>query len=73
MKFCFHFFVGRIKFLPSRFVQAPLEFRRLYGPNIQQTLLENYFGPETKSVHSSTVIKPRKRIVKQKKIYDYFV
>jgi hypothetical protein len=58
--------------LPSRFVLPPVEFRRLYGPNIRQTLLENYFGVTGKPNRPSVKPKPKK-IVRQKLISDYFV
>jgi len=47
MRICFRIFfiivIGKIKFLPSKFVRPPKEFRKLYGPNIRQTILESYF------------------------------
>ena len=36
-------FLGSIRFVPSKFVRPPIEFRKLYGPNIRQTVLENFF------------------------------
>jgi len=45
----------------------------LYGPNIRQTLLENYFGVIDKPYRPS-VVKPKpKKVVRQKMISDYFV
>jgi hypothetical protein len=41
--FIFLYFVGKLKFVPSKFVRPPKEFRKLYGPNIRQTVIESFF------------------------------
>jgi hypothetical protein len=56
--------------LPSKFVRPPIEFRRLYGPNIRQTLIDNFVVSGFKTEVS--VVKPSVKKLKQKKIHDYF-
>jgi hypothetical protein len=40
---CSFFIKGKFKFVPSKFVRPPKEFRALYGANIRQTVLESFF------------------------------
>jgi hypothetical protein len=56
--------------LPSKFVRPPIEFRRLYGPNIRQTLIDNFVVSGFKT--EVLVVKPSVKKLKQKKIHDYF-
>jgi len=34
---------SRFRFVPSKFTRPPVEFRKLYGSNIRQTVLESFF------------------------------
>ena len=40
----YYIFLVRLQFIPSKFVKPPLAFRKLYGPNIRQTVLESFFS-----------------------------
>ena len=43
LKWFLYFILGSIRFVPSRFVRAPIEFRKLYGPNICQTVIDSFY------------------------------
>jgi hypothetical protein len=66
-------FAGKFKFVPSKFVCPPREFRILYGPNVRQTRIDGFFaaGEITTDVVTSRVIRKGK-IVRQSKMQEYF-
>jgi hypothetical protein len=66
-------FAGKFKFVPSKFVRPPREFRILYGPNVRQTRIDGFFaaGEITTDVVTSRVIRKGK-IVRQSKMQEYF-
>ena len=66
-------FAGKFKFLPSKFVRPPREFRILYGPNVRQTMIDGFFstGEIASDVVKSRFVKQGK-IVRQSKMQEFF-
>jgi|FrelakmetLWP11LW_1041352.scaffolds.fasta_scaffold27781_1 hypothetical protein len=58
------FVLGRTKlqFVPRKFVCPPKEFRMLYGPEIRQTLLDNFVS-NVSSRQQSVAVKKKPKIV----------
>jgi hypothetical protein len=67
LKWLFSFILGSIRFVPSRFVRPPIEFRKLYGPNICQTVIDSFF-PVTKCIDPKAVSVPKKCLNKSRQI-----
>jgi len=77
--FCFliynvllNFFVGKRKltFVPRKFVSPPREFRFLYGPEIRQTVLDN-FVVVAKEPTIQIIVKKKPKLV-QRSISSFF-
>ena len=61
-------FIGcRWKFVPKRFVSPPREFKKLYGNELRQTTLENYF----KLVKRNNIVVPG--VVKKKRLVQLHI
>ncbi len=52
----------RWKFVPKRFLSPPREFKYLYGSEVRQTTMENFFNVEKR-------VFPVVKVVKKEKIY----
>jgi hypothetical protein len=53
----------RWKFVPKRFLSPPREFKKLYGNELRQTTLDNFFGiSKNENVKVSKVEKKKKLI-----------
>ena len=53
-------------------MRPPADFRRLYGPTIRQTVLENYFVIKKKAEPIKTNVFRHVGKKRQKKITDFF-
>ena len=71
IKLC-NLFLGKIKFLASKFVRPPKDFRQLYGPEIRQTVLDSYFLIKKAVVVKAVVPTSGPKTIRQTKINQFF-
>ncbi len=68
------FISGKFKFVPSKFIRPPREFRMLYGPNVRQTMIDGFFNAG--ELDNSKIFKPRIKksgiSIRQSKVEEYF-
>ena len=68
------FISGNFKFVPSRFVRLPKEFRRLYGPNVRQTMIDGYFNKgKCKNLPTAKLLNRKTgNSIRQSKVVEFF-
>ena len=69
--FCLFLGKTKLQFVPRKFVCPPKAFRMLYGPEIRQTLLDNFVS-NVSSRRQIVVVKKQPKIV-QSVITNFFL